>query len=245
MKQRLDKRLLELGLFDTRARAQAAIRAGTVTIAGWRVRAPSERFERTAEIAAAPAHPYVSRGGIKLAAALDHFGIDPRGRLCLDVGASTGGFSDVLLARGAAHVVAVDTGRDQLHASLRVDPRLVSLESTDIRTVSPASLGEAPDLAVIDVSFISLTLVLPAVAALLTPRCEVVALIKPQFEVGRGGLGKGGVVRDEAARAAAIERVRACLSGLGFQELGTIDSPIPGGDGNREHVIAGRRHACG
>lgn len=239
---RIDVLLVQRGIFDSRARAQAAIKAGLVKIGDRPVRSASEMADPLAQITATPAHPYVSRGGVKLAAALDHFALSPAGRVCMDVGASTGGFTDVLLERGAACVYAIDTGRDQLHPAMRAEPRVVVMEGTDVRKISPGALDPAPELAVIDVSFISLRLVLPPVAALLPARSEIVALIKPQFEVGRGAIGKGGIVRDEAARAAAIDTIRSCLSALAYQELGLIDSPIAGGDGNRELLIAARRH---
>lgn len=245
---RADLLLVERGLFDSRARAQAAIEAGLVQADGAPVRKTSEKLAANARIVAEAPHPYVSRGGVKLAGALDAFAIAPLGRRCLDAGASTGGFTDCLLQRGAAHVVAVDTGSGQLHAKLRGDARVRSLEATDIRKLAAAdiasgNLAPRPDLGVIDVSFISLALVLPAVARLLAPGSEIVALIKPQFEVGGAAIGKGGIVRDSAATATAIARIRALLAELGYAETGMIDSPIAGGDGNREYLIGGRRTA--
>ena len=238
---RADRLLVELGLFESRARAQESIVAGLVTADGRPVARSSDPLDRGARIAARAAHPYVSRGGLKLAAALDAFELGPRGRVCLDVGASTGGFTDVLLARGAARVVAVDVGRGQLHASLRADPRVESREGTDIRTLAAGILTPAPALAAIDVSFIALRLVLPAVAALLTPGAWIAALIKPQFEAGRDRVGRGGLVRDEAVQAEVCEAVRADLEALGFAVLGLVPSPIAGGDGNREFLIGARR----
>ena len=182
MKSRADQLLVELGLFESRARAQAAIAAGLVSADGAVVRKAAEMVARKAAILAQAPHPYVSRGGLKLKAALDAFGIDPAGRLCLDVGASTGGFTDVLLGCGATQVAAVDVGRDQLHASLRGDQRVLSFEAQDIRTLPPEALPGRPSFACVDVSFISLRLVLPAVATLLTPQAALVALVKPQFE---------------------------------------------------------------
>lgn len=240
MKSRADQLLVERGLFESRARAQAAIAAGLVSANGTRVRKASEMVADDAEIAAEAPHPYVSRGGLKLAAALDAFGFDPLGRTCIDIGASTGGFTDVLLKRGAAHVYAVDVGRDQLHASLRADSRVTSLEAQDIRALAPDLLPEAPALAAIDVSFISLKLVLPAAAALLAPQAAITALIKPQFEAGRAALKKG-VVRDEAVHERVCAEIVAVLDGLGFAISGPIPSPIEGGDGNREFLIGGRR----
>lgn len=239
-RQRADLLLVARGYFDSRAQAQAAIAAGLVSANGARVRKPSENLPADAEIAAERPHPFVSRGGVKLAAALDAFCIDPRERFCLDVGASTGGFTDALLQRGARHVVAIDTGRDQLHPRLRADARVTSLEASDIRDLAAAALPEAPSLAAIDVSFISLAKVLPAVTRLLAPQAELVALIKPQFEVGRAAIGKGGIVRDEAAQASAVEAVRETLATLGWTAAAAIESPIAGGDGNREYVLGAR-----
>jgi 23S rRNA (cytidine1920-2'-O)/16S rRNA (cytidine1409-2'-O)-methyltransferase len=183
----------------------------------------------------------VSRGGVKLAAALDAFAIDPMGRVCLDVGASTGGFTDVLLRRGALRVHAIDVGRGQLHPSLATDPRVVSAEATDIRRLDP--LPEPASLAVIDVSFISLKLVMEPVLARLAPACDLVALVKPQFEAGRAALGRGGVVRDAAIRDAVRDDLVAFVAGLGLAVSGTIPSPIAGGDGNAEFLLAARRDA--
>ena len=237
---RADSLLVERGVFESRARARAAIEAGLVSADGIPVAKPSDRLASDAAIAAEAPHPWVSRGGVKLAAALDAFRLDPAGLVCLDVGASTGGFTDVLLARGARRVHALDVGRGQLHARLAADPRVVSHEATDIRRLDPALLPEPPDFATIDVSFISLSLVLPSLRALLAPRAVLVALVKPQFEVGRAGIGRGGIVRDDAARDAAVARVTAEAEALGFALAGTIPSPIAGGDGNREFLMAAR-----
>ena len=182
---RADLLLVERGFYESRARAQAAIAAGLVSADGARVPKSSASIVKTAVIEALAEHPYVSRGGMKLAAALDSFGIDPFGRFCLDVGASTGGFTDVLLQRNARHVVAVDVGHDQFHASLWGEPRVTLLEGKDARDLAPSDLGEAPSLVVIDVSFISLSLVLPCVLPLAASRACLIALVKPQFEVGR------------------------------------------------------------
>ena len=181
---RADRLLVERGLFESRAKAQAAIEAGLVRAGGKPVRKASEEIATDSEIEASPAHPYVSRGGLKLAPALNHFGFDPAGRVSLDVGASTGGFTDVLLRAGAMRVYAVDVGTAQLHASLRADPRVVSFEQMDIRKLDGAKLDPPPDFAVVDVSFIALKLVLPAVTALLKRPSNLVALVKPQFEIG-------------------------------------------------------------
>ncbi len=240
MKIRADQLLVERGLCESRARAQAAIVAGLVTADGEPVRKASQMLAQTAVLTALAPHPYVSRGGLKLAEALDVFGFNPAGRVCLDVGASTGGFTDLLLQRGARLVIAVDVGRDQLHPSLRGDPRVLSLEARDIRTMTTADLPEPPSLATIDVSFISLRLVLPAVAALMTPAGEVAALIKPQFEAGRAALKKG-IVRDEAVHDSVCAGIVEVLAGLGFRVDGPVPSPISGGDGNAEFLVGGRR----
>jgi 23S rRNA (cytidine1920-2'-O)/16S rRNA (cytidine1409-2'-O)-methyltransferase len=239
---RLDQHLVAIGRFESRARAQAAIAAGLVSIDGQPALKPAQEVAPGAVVTAEDPHPFVSRGGVKLAAALDAFGVDPAGLICLDVGASTGGFSDALLQRGAAHVTAIDSGRGQLHERLKDHPRLISFEGQDIRTLDAALLPAPPQLAVIDVSFISLTLVLPAVAVLLAPTASLIALVKPQFEVGRAAIGKGGVVRDEAARLAAVAGVGEALAALGFTVQGVIASPIEGGDGNVEYLIAAHRN---
>ena len=233
-RKRADLLLVERGLFESRARAQAAIAAGRVTADGAVLRKPSDEIAAGAVLDAAPEHPWVSRGGLKLAAALDHFGFDPAKRICLDVGASTGGFTDVLRARGARRVYAVDVGRGQLHPKLRGDPAVVSLEQTDIRTLDP--FAEPPDLAVIDVSFISLRLVLPAVDRLLRRPAQLVALIKPQFEAGRGHVKKG-IVRDAAVHAAVCDDIAAFAVSLGWDVIGVMPSPIEGGEGNREFLL--------
>ncbi|MFJ5369192.1 TlyA family RNA methyltransferase [Bosea sp. CER48] len=242
MKSRADQLLVERGFFESRARAQAAIAAGLVSANGRPVRKASEMVAHDAELKAEAPHPYVSRGGLKLAGALDTFGFDPQGLVCLDVGSSTGGFTDLLLKRGARHVVAVDVGRDQLHASLRCDPRVSSFEGQDIRTLPPDALPERPGFAAIDVSFISLRLVLPAVAALLAPAAGIAALIKPQFEAGRAALKKG-IVRDEAIQHQVCDDIVTVLRALGFAVEGPVPSPIEGGDGNREFLVGARRKA--
>lgn len=239
-RRRADLFLVEHGHFESRARAQAAIRAGLVRVDGRPLTRASDPITPGARIEATPAHPYASRGGLKLAAALAAFRLDPDGRTCLDVGASTGGFTDVLLAGGASHVYAVDVGRGQLHARLAADPRVTNLEGTDIRTLAPAALAPPPDLATVDVSFIGLRLVLPALPALLAPGSSLVALIKPQFEAGRGRVGRGGLVRDPAVHAEVCAAVRDALQALGATILGLIDSPVPGGDGNAEFLIGAR-----
>jgi 23S rRNA (cytidine1920-2'-O)/16S rRNA (cytidine1409-2'-O)-methyltransferase len=238
---RADRLLVERGLFDSRARAQAAIEAGLVRANGVVVRKPSEDIARDAALEATPAHPYVSRGGVKLAAALDQFGIDPQGRVCLDVGASTGGFTEVLLVRGARRIYAVDVGKAQLHASLRGRPEIVSLEETDIRTLPVSTFDDPPNLITIDVSFISLKLVLPAITALAAQDAVLVALIKPQFEAGRARVKKG-VVRDAAVHQAVCDDIAATVAALGWRMRGLIPSPIAGGDGNVEFLLAADKH---
>jgi 23S rRNA (cytidine1920-2'-O)/16S rRNA (cytidine1409-2'-O)-methyltransferase len=234
--RRIDRLLVERGLFDSRAKAQAAIAAGLVCANDAPVRKASEEIAVDARLRASPAHPYVSRAGLKLAAALDHFGFDPRGRICLDVGASTGGFTQVLLERGAARVIAVDVGHGQLHDSLRARPEVVSIEGTDIRNVSPALLRESPDLVTVDVSFISLKLVLPAALALTKRPAQLIALIKPQFEAGRSAIKKG-IVRDAAVHAVVCDDIASFVASLGWRVLGVIQSPIAGGDGNAEFLL--------
>jgi len=233
-RMRADRLLVERELFESRAKAQAAIAAGLVTINGILVSKPADEFDLDATIEAQPAHPYVSRGGLKLVAALDHFGFDPNGRVCLDVGASTGGFTQVLVERGATRVYAVDVGRRQLHASLRQRREVVSLEETDIRNLPP--LDPAPDLIAIDVSFISLKQVLPAALKLARTPAQLVALIKPQFEAGRERVKKG-VVRDPEVHAAVRDDIAAFVASLGWRVVRVIPSPITGGDGNVEFLL--------
>ena len=244
-KRRADRLLVERGLFDSRARAQAAIAAGRVLADGAQVRKASEAIPSTARIEATPEHPYVSRGGVKLAAALDHFGLNVKDRVCLDVGASTGGFAEVLLERGARRVYAVDVGRDQLHHKLRGRGDLVSFEQTDIRALDRSRLTEPPDFATVDVSFISLKLVLPAIERLLTPRAGLLALIKPQFEAARRDIKsrdiKKGIVRDQAVHAAICAGIEAFLAATGWRVGGVVSSAILGGDGNREFFVAADR----
>ena len=240
-RERLDRLLVARGLFESRARAQEAIRAGLVSIDGRAVMRVSDPVARDARIEARAPHPYVSRGGLKLAAALDAFGLDPAGLACLDVGASTGGFTDLLLRRGAESILAVDVGRDQLHPSLRADARVTSLEGADIRGLASDTWSRRPRLAVIDVSFISLHLVLPSVTALLAEDCALVALIKPQFEAGRDRIGRGGLVRDEGIHAEVCAGIRVRIEELDLTVLGLIPSPVTGGDGNREFLIGARR----
>ena len=237
-KERLDKLLVDRGLAGSRERARALILAGQVVVGEHAVDKAGARVETGAMIRLRGEDlPYVSRGGAKLAHALQIFAIEVVGRTALDVGASTGGFTDCLLQRGAAQVFAVDVGYGQLAWKLRIDPRVVCLERTNIRHLEAAALGAHPDLAVIDASFISLDKVLPPTLALLAPGAELIALIKPQFEVGRGQVGKGGVVRDPAQHAAVVARARRTAEELGCTVLGVTDSPLLGPKGNREFLI--------
>jgi len=243
MKRRLDQLLVERGLAESRSKAQALVMAGLVFVEGRRADKPGSTFAEDAavEVRGKP-HPYVSRGGVKLAHALDRFAIDPAGKICLDIGASTGGFTDVLLKRGAARVYAVDVGHGQLDWSLRNDARVVVLEKTNARHLTREQVPDPVGLIVCDASFIGLETVLPAPMALAAARADLVALIKPQFEVGPDKVGKGGIVRDEASRAEACARIRRWLEGQpAWRVLGLIESPIAGADGNREFLIAARR----
>jgi 23S rRNA (cytidine1920-2'-O)/16S rRNA (cytidine1409-2'-O)-methyltransferase len=239
-RERADRLLVARGLFESRARAQAAIAAGLVTADGVRVRKPSAEISSNANIEAVAEHPFVSRGGVKLAAALDYFSIDVKGRVCLDIGASTGGFSEVLLLRGAKLVYAVDVGTAQLHPRLHGCNEIVSLEQTDVRKLDPARFTETPDFATVDVSFISLKLVLPAIGALLKQRATLVALIKPQFETQRSAIKKG-VVRNPSIHAAICNDIAVFLGSLSWRVDGIMSSPIFGGNGNREFLIEAER----
>lgn len=234
---RADKLLVALGHFDSRSAAQAAIAAGRVTVGKKVIAKPSEKISSTAKIIAEAAHPYVSRSGLKLAHALDEFGVDPAGLHCLDIGASTGGFSQVLLERGAKSVVAVDVGREQLHAKLASEARLVSLEGKDARALTLSDVGQAPELIVCDASFISLSKLLSVPLALAADGARLVTLFKPQFEVGRENIGKGGIVRDDMAIVAAENAFVEWLGEQGWHVHGRTDSPIKGGDGNAERLV--------
>ncbi|MBD2747225.1 TlyA family RNA methyltransferase [Microvirga sp. BT688] len=238
-RKRADVALLERGFFASRARAQEAIAAGLVTVNGAVVRKASDLVTEEAVITAEQPHPYVSRGGVKLAAALDVFQIDPKDKVCLDIGASTGGFTEVLTNRGAAHVYAVDVGHGQLHPSVAGHARVTNLEGTDARALNADLIPQRADLLVSDVSFISLKLVLPAAVALLNRQAELAVLVKPQFEAGRDHVKKG-IVRDEAVHRAVCEDMRAFVASLGFEVMGLIPSPIAGGDGNREFLLGAR-----
>jgi len=239
-RRRADVVLVERGFFTSRARAQEAIAAGLVTVDGAVIRKASDQVHEEAMITAEQPHPYVSRGGLKLAAALDIFGIDPKGCVCLDIGASTGGFTEVLLNRGAAHVYAVDVGHGQLHPKVAEDPRVTNLEGTDARSLSPDLIPQAADLLVSDVSFISLKLVLPAAVARLKPRARLALLVKPQFEAGRDHVKKG-IVRDAAVHRAVCADMTSFVKSIGFEPMGIVPSPIEGGDGNREFLLGARR----
>ncbi len=242
-RQRADLLLVERGLAESRTRAQALIMAGQVFSGEQRIAKPGDLLapDLPLELRGAP-HPWVSRGGVKLAHALAHFALDPVGKVALDIGASTGGFTHVLLHHGAAKVFAVDVGHGQLDWSLRQDPRVVVLERTNARNLSAAEVPEAPGCVVCDASFIGLRTVLPAALGLAAPGAWAVALIKPQFEAGPARVGKGGVVRDAAVHEEVCETIRDWWAGLpGWAVLGITPSPITGPEGNREFLIAARR----
>jgi 23S rRNA (cytidine1920-2'-O)/16S rRNA (cytidine1409-2'-O)-methyltransferase len=243
---RLDSELARRGLADSREGAQRLILAGRVRVNSRPAGKPDLKVDENSRIEVVDGGgDYASRGAHKLLAALDGFVISVEDRLALDVGASSGGFTDVLLRRGAKRVIALDVGYGQLALRLRSDPRVVVKERTNIRHVAPADLEYPPDLVTIDVSFISLKLVLPAVIGLAAPRCDIIALIKPQFEVGRGKVGKGGVIRDEALRLAVVADVTSFAAGLGLAVKGVVGSPITGPAGNREYLawLAKRQQA--
>ncbi len=236
-KERLDCVLAAQGLLPSREAAARTVLAGGVSVDGIMVDKPAKLVSLDARIEIVRPALYVSRSGDKLAAALDTFHIDPRGTIGLDVGCSTGGFTDCMLQRGARRIYAIDVGYGQFAWRLRQDSRVVLLERTNIRYVDRAAVPEPIDLAVIDVSFISLTLVLPAVVHLLNSTAVIVALVKPQFEVGKGQVGRGGIVRDDAQREAVTEKVIHCAAQLGFQLTGVLDSPVIGRKGNREILV--------
>lgn len=238
--QRADLALVARGFFESRAKAQEAIAAGCVRADGRVVVKASEPIGADTELEAAALYPWVSRGGVKLAAALEAFSFAPRQRVCLDVGASTGGFTDVLLAQGATHVFAVDVGHGQLHARLRDDPRVTLREATDARKLTISTFPQPISMITCDVSFISLKLVLPALLALATADALLVALIKPQFEVGPAHVVKG-IVKDEGMRTQACADISTLLQGAGWRVAGLIASPIEGGDGNREYLAGACR----
>jgi 23S rRNA (cytidine1920-2'-O)/16S rRNA (cytidine1409-2'-O)-methyltransferase len=236
---RLDTLLAERGLFSSRTRAAAAVMAGEVRLGPGHARAakPGQLVEPDVELGVDAPPPYVSRGGIKLRNALDALGLDPAGRRCLDVGASTGGFTDCLLQAGAEHVIALDVAYGELDWGLREDERVTVIERANARALDAAQLPYAPDLIVLDVSFISLRKVLPAVLACAAPRYDALAMVKPQFEVGRAGLSRGGVVREPAARRGALADVAECAQALGAAVLGFAPSGLPGPKGNLETFV--------
>ncbi|MGH9504974.1 MAG: TlyA family RNA methyltransferase [Terriglobales bacterium] len=247
MKVRLDKLLLERGVAASRERAQALILAGKVLVNGQKIEKAGAGVEDSADIRLLGEDlKYVSRGGLKLEEALTHWQIDVGGKVCLDVGASTGGFTDCLLQHGAARVIAVDTGHGQIDFRLRQDPRVRLLEKTNARYLTPEQISEAVDLVVMDVSFISATLVLPAVIAAALPppherrTLQIVVLVKPQFEAGRDQVGKGGIIRDPVVQKTTVEKVRHALLALGCSQTDVIESPILGGEGNREFLLYGQ-----
>lgn len=237
-KERLDKVLVEQGLAPSRERARALIMAGMVVVGDHAARKAGEPVLPDAVIRLkGEDHPFVSRGGLKLQKALDEFKIDVRGLVAIDIGASTGGFTDCLLQRGAEKVYAVDVGYGQLAWKLRQDQRVVNLEKTNIRYLEPAALPVKPDIAVIDASFISLDKILPHAILLINPSAIIIALIKPQFEVGRGEVGKGGVVRDDEKHQEVVARISSLATDLGLIVKGVVESPIKGPKGNREFLI--------
>jgi len=238
MKIRLDRLLVDRGLAESREKAQALIMAGEVTVGGQKAHKPGQPVPAGAAVEVLARPPYVSRGGLKLAAALRHFAIDPAAKVCLDVGASTGGFTDCLLQAGAARIHAVDVGAGQLDWKLRADPRVVVHDRLNARELAFADIGETVDLAVCDVSFISVTLILPALVPLLRPEAGIVILVKPQFEAGRGQVGKGGIVRDPQVHLAACDRVASAVRQFGFVTA-IVESPILGAEGNKEFLLHG------
>jgi 23S rRNA (cytidine1920-2'-O)/16S rRNA (cytidine1409-2'-O)-methyltransferase len=239
-RKRIDLLLVERGLFESRARARAAIEAGLVSVNDKPVLKASETFPADAALQAQPAHPFVSRGGVKLAGALEQYPIPVEDHVCLDVGASTGGFTEVLLANGASIVFAIDVGHGQLHPSLHDHPKIVSMEATDIRSLEGKRLPARPDVVVIDVSFISLKAVLPTALALAAAPMHLLALIKPQFEATRKH-SKRGIIRDAAVHQEVCDEIAAFVASLGCTDIRVFPSPIAGGDGNAEVFIGARR----
>ena len=236
MKLRLDRLMADRGLAESREKAQALIMAGEVLVAGQKITKPGHPVDQGAPIELLARPPYVSRGGLKLAEALRRFAIDPTGKVCVDIGSSTGGFTDALLQAGAVRVHAVDVGVGQLAWSIRTDPRVVLHEGINARELSAGEIGEPADLITCDVSFISVTLILPAAVPLLQPAGQMVILVKPQFEVGKGQVGKGGIVRDPALHQSACDRVTQAVRQFGFATE-VIDSPILGAEGNKEFLL--------
>ncbi|WP_374406058.1 TlyA family RNA methyltransferase [Pelagerythrobacter sp.] len=241
-KQRLDQLLVARGLAESRTRAQALVMAGLVFSGETKMAKPGQQLAESAPLEVRGRdHPWVSRGGIKLAHALDHFALDPAGAVAMDVGSSTGGFTDVLLSRRASHVFAIDSGTNQLAWKLRQDDRVTVLEQTSARVLTPEQIDRPCGWIVCDASFISLSKVLDRPMELAAPRCRMVALIKPQFEVGREEVGKGGVVRDPALHARVCDEVREWLEGAGWAVQGVVESPITGPEGNVEFLISASR----
>ena len=234
---RADVYLTTHGYYESRSRAQAAIKAGKVRVNGRVIRKSGDKITEGSEVKAAQLHPYVSRGGLKLTKALEVFQVDPSSKVCLDVGASTGGFTDVLLKAGAAHVYAVDVGTAQLHSRLRSDERVTSMENTDARALCAHDFLQQPELLVCDASFISVTKVLSAVLSIPNAGAQLVTLVKPQFEVGKAGIGKGGIVKSESNALIALSDVSAWITQQGWHVVGTMDSPIKGGSGNCEYLL--------
>lgn len=239
---RLDQALVSRGLVDSRAKAQSLIREGFVTVGGVTQQKPSFTVaDEDDVIVKGKLHPWVGRGGMKLDHALQHYALDIAGLTCLDLGASTGGFTDVMLHGGAAKVYAVDVGHDQLHEKLRADDRVINLEGLHAKDITADHIPDALDFVAVDLSFISVTKALPYIYPLLSPKARMVILIKPQFEAGRDAVGKGGVVKDEAAQQAAVQTVLRFLQESGFLLADVIASPIAGGDGNREFLVLASR----
>jgi len=240
---RLDRLVAERGLAETRARAQALILAGEILVDGQKVEKCGALVNSASELRLlGEPLKYASRAGLKLEGALDHFGVDPQGRICLDIGSSTGGFTDCLLKRGAGRVIAVDVGTNQLDWRLRHDPRVTLHEKTNARYLTLQRIGTRVQLVTMDVSFISATVILPVLPPLLTPQAEILVLAKPQFEVGRGEVGKGGIVREARLQEQAVAKVSAKLGELGFSDLRSAESVLPGASGNREYFVHGRWH---
>lgn len=238
---RADQYLTTHGHYDSRARAQAAIKAGLVSVDGKTVKKPSEKIIAGAVVQAGREHPWVSRGGVKLDHALTAFNVDPTGRTCLDVGASTGGFSQVLVTRGAMKVYAVDVGHGQLHAELKDEPKIISMEGQDARALSAASFSSPPDLIVCDASFISAMKVLETPLRLAAETAQLITLVKPQFEVGKVNIGRGGLVKSEELGLRALDTVRHWVRAQGWKVIETCPSPIKGGSGNIEYLLYARR----
>ena len=234
----MDRLLVKRGLTESREKAQALILAGQVLADDQKVQKCGAMVSSGAALRILGEQiPYVSRGGVKLSGALDHFGSNPAGKVCLDIGSSTGGFTDCLLQRGAARVIAVDAGTHQLDWKLRSDPRVTVREKTNARYLTAAQVGAKVQFVTVDVSFISVTLILPVIPGLLETSAEILVLVKPQFEVGRGQVGKGGIVRDETLQAEAVAKVAAKLQDLGFGRIASTESCLPGAEGNREFFL--------